>query len=207
MRLQTAIREIESLNKDKAQLSSALSSIQKSPKNADGVRTAQEAYLYYLLGDDFDTGVALWRNGPTRRMMQLLEDNAIANCYDYMRIRFLYSVRYDFPSRKYLPLGERLLARSPTDTETMRMLLRLYAPQRYKEDEPAGIQVVQSLMKAEPNRLSTATAVGMFYYYCWQRTKSNSAADVARKNLERGLALTKSEEQRALLKETLSELK
>jgi len=127
--------------------------------------------------------------------------------YEYTRMRFMFTVGFDFPHPELLNVGEALLKKNPNDVPVLLNVLKLRQPQSMKGDAEAGLKLVQRLDTLAPGELRVLTGTARFYYFWWTKTHSKEhASEVIRRDTA-ALKLSKSKQQRALIEETLREVK
>lgn len=189
---------IESIANDRALLESV---IQKARVDCLGnkpnsVAVYQWAYAFYLrCRGDYDYFEK--HSNSVEFMKPSLAFKAAGDygSYEFTRVRFLFSVVFEYPHHSLVDVGERLFAKE-RNIYVGRALLRLYQPQAWSEDLKKGRTLADWIEATDPNSLSTLWSVGFFYHLCWRKSKSRMDAESSLKRLTKLAAQTNSEQQR-----------
>lgn len=204
-----AKKEIEGIAGDKERLAKIIADSLKKCESAkatslDLFRWATAVLTSAVTFDD-------WRriDGDFRgkKPYDLFPQLSKAKSYEFTRVRFLYTAKFDFPHHNLVSIGEKLLARNANDAPVVRMVLKLYQPQVFPSERIKGVALVNTLETMAPNTLPTLSVISDFYHKCWMKSKSRSDATEALKRSEQALKLSKSKEQIQIIRRVISELR
>jgi hypothetical protein len=156
--------------------------------------------------NDYDYWYGLSHSSTRKAPSELFQAIADNDSYEFARARFLYTVAYDFPHQKLIPLGERLLKSDPDDQPVMLALVRLYQPQVSNDQRAKGEDLVKKLDKVDGRSLSTLATTSYFYYLAWRGSQSKADAQQARDRGSLVIQTSRSSMQKKLIKEKLAEL-
>lgn len=208
-RLVKARKAIDAMEGNTAKLDALIA---KTRKACQGNKVDAETLYWWAyaimvrMRGDFDYWRELDQSTTLKAPYQLFPNLSKPKDYEFTRVRFLFTVTYDFPHRSMISLGERLKAKDPGDLPVCLALLHLYQPQAFPQDRTKGEELVKYLdskFKANPSILAST---GYFYYLCWQETHSKAdAAEAMRRSGEARKGL-KSAEQRRLIDQERKEM-
>jgi len=142
-----------------------------------------------------------------KKPYSLFPSLAKSNSYEFTRVRFLFTAKFDFPHHDLVKIGEKLYSRNPSDVPVVRMLLHLYQPQAFPDERQRGIALVQKLESLDPGSLPTLTTASDFFRLCWMKSKNPADAEQAVSRSEIALRLTRSVEQKKIIEKTIAELR
>lgn len=115
-----------------------------------------------------------------------------SDSFEFTRMRFLLCVVYVFPNHRLIPLGEKLHQKAPADLPLLRVLVILQQPQAFPEMLTKGRPLAESLLKADPDHLTSILCAGTFYLRAFQRTKNPADANRGIALYEKAFALSSS---------------
>ncbi len=158
--------------------------------------------------DDFD----FWRKFDNTYELKkpyetLFPKLADTKSYEFTRIRFLFTVTFDFPHTLMSDIGEKLLEKDPKDVSVILALLKIYQPQVSTSDLRKGDRLVKILDEIAPHEFRVLSTTGYYYYLRWMGTKSKSDAleSIRRSGLVK--ERSNSKEQKQIIDRTNSEIR
>lgn len=201
-------KDISALAKDKLRLDSYIASQAKKLEKPTVTRqdVFRSATALFEATDKFDDWYRIRESGSARKVYDLFPRVSKPTSYEFTRIRWLFTARFEVPHHNLVKVGEKMLEREPNDTAILRMMLRVYAPQAFPEDRPKAAKLVERLERLAPGKVSTYAASGYFFYFCWMKSKSSADAQQAATRLRQALGLSNSQMQKQLISETLKEM-
>ena len=127
-----------------------------------------------------DRRKAITSSPAFRKGINFVHEKPLPNSFEFTRAALFYFVRYDFPHRSYLPVARKLSEKAPSDIWLNYIRLTLLQPQTNPEHRSEGIKLISKL-DADRQRNDTQWdySIGVFYYLCWQKSKSASDRSAA----------------------------
>lgn len=202
-------KDIERVSSDKKHLGRIVENVltRVAERKATSMDLFRWSTAMIILSATFDEWRSLDGNRKWKAPYDLFTKFSVPGSFEFTRIRFLFTARFDFPHHNLVEIGEKLVTRSPDDPVLGRMLLKLYQPQAFPEDRSKGERLVQRLERMSSETVARLTVVSDFYHRCWMKSKSPEDARMAIQRSEKALKLTKSSEQAQNIRNTISAIR
>jgi len=150
--------------------------------------------------NDYDYAERLLNSYEMQKPYHLYPSLSRPESYEYTRIRYFMAVAYDFPHENMIPMGRKILARSPKDLSAMLTLLTLYQPQVSQEQSREGARLVAQLDSLAGNEVRVLVTTGNYYGRAWIAKNDAANAKEAIRRLQRAIEFSSNVKQKEALR-------